>query len=132
QRRLLAFRKGEIDLMVVRDKWLIACTCEIDDPALIETTDVLGVDFGIVNIATDSDGKTYTGEAIEKVRAHLSRRRAGLQARATKAAKRRLRKLSGRQRRFQTHSNHVISKAIVETAQRAIGLEDLATGLRPP
>jgi hypothetical protein len=26
----------------------------IDDPALIETTDVLGVDFGIVNIATDS------------------------------------------------------------------------------
>jgi transposase len=86
--------------MVVRDRCYIACVCAIDDPALIETTDVLGVDFGIVSIATDSDGECYTGGAIEKVRAHLLRRRAGLQHRATKPAKRRLRKLSGRQRRF--------------------------------
>jgi hypothetical protein len=64
--------------------------CTIVDPTLIETTDVSGVDFGIVNIAT-SDGKSYTSEAIEKVRAHLLRRRADLQRRATKAGKRRLR-----------------------------------------
>jgi len=128
QRRLLAFRKGEVDLMFVRGKWYVACVCDIDDPDLIETTDVLGVDLGIVNIATDSDGRHYTGEAVEKVRSHLSRRRAGLQRRGTKAARRRLRKLSGQQRRFQTHINHVISKALVDTAQRsgrAIGLENL-------
>jgi IS605 OrfB family transposase len=128
QRRLLAFRKGEIDLMFVRGKWYVACVCDIDDPELIEATDVLGVDLGIVNIATDSDGTTYTGEAVERVRSHFARRRAGLQRRRTKAAKRRLRKLSGQQRRFQTHTNHVISKALVQTAQRsgrAIGLEDL-------
>ena len=93
QKRLPAFCNGAIDLMVVRRKWYIACVCDIDDPALIKTTDVLGVDFGIVNIATDGDGKSYTGEAIEKVRAHLLRQGAGLQRRATKAAKRRLRKL---------------------------------------
>ena len=120
QKRRLAFRNGEIDLMVVRDKWNLACVCDIDDPALIKTTDVLGVDFGIVNIATDGDGKSYTG-------AHLVRRRAGLQRRASKAAKRRLRKLTARQRKFQTHCNRVISKAFVGIAQRsgrAIGLED--------
>ena len=51
-----------------------------------------------------------------------------LQRVGTKAAKRRLRKLSGRQRRFQRHNNHVIAKALVQTAQRTgrgIALEEL-------
>jgi putative transposase len=125
---LLAHRKGEVDLMLVRGTWYLAVVCDIDDPGLIETTDVLGVDFGIVNIATDSDGRPYTGAAIEAVRTKLSRRRGGLQKRDTKAAKRRLKKLSGKQRRFQTHSNHCISKALVLEAKRsgrAISLEDL-------
>ena len=128
QRRLLAHRKGELDLKFVRSKSYIAVGCDVPDPEPMDATDVLGVDLGIVNIATDSDGRPYTGAAIENVRAHMSRRRAGLQRRGTKAAKRRLKKLSGQQRRFQTHTNHVISKALVETAQRsgrAIGLEEL-------
>ena len=128
QRRLLAHRKGEVDLMLVRGNWYLAVVCDLDDPDLIETTDVLGVDLGIVNIATDSDSRPYTGASIEAVRTKLSRRRAGLQKRGTKAAKRRLKKLSGKQRRFQTHSNHCISKALVLEAKRsgrAISLEDL-------
>src|SRR5262245_44917508 len=41
-------------------------------------------------------------------------------------------RLSGREQRFQRHTNHVISKALVETAKRtnaALALEDL-TGIR--
>lgn len=128
QRQLLAHRKGEVDLMFVRGKWYIGAGCDVPDGDLIAATDVLGIDLGIANLATDSDGKAYTGAAVERVRDRHSRRRAGLQRRGTKAAKRRLRKLSGQQRRFQTHTNHVISKALVEAAQRsgrAIGLEDL-------
>jgi IS605 OrfB family transposase len=128
QRDMLAFRKGEVDLMYVRGKFYLACVCDIDDPKLIDTLEALGVDLGIANIATDSDGKRYTGERVEKVRSNLHRRRAGLQKRGTKAAKRRLCKLSKKQARFQKHENHCISRALVETAQRtgrAIGLEDL-------
>ncbi len=128
QRDMLAFRKGEVDLLFVRGSFYLACVCDIDDPKLIDTLEALGVDLGIANIATDSDGKRHTGEAIEKVRANLHRRRSGLQKRGTKAAKRRLRKLSGKQARFQKHTNHCISKELVETAQRsgrAIGLEEL-------
>jgi putative transposase len=128
QRKLLAHRKGEVDLMCVRGKWYIGVGCDVPDAEPIGCIDAIGIDLGIANIATDSDGKTYTGEAIERVRSRMSRRRAGLQSRGTKAAKRRLRKLSGQQRRFQTHTNHVISKALVETAKRsgrAIGLEEL-------
>lgn len=128
QRALLAYRKGEVDLMYVRGKWYLACVCDVPDPEEIGVTDVLGVDLGIVNLAFDSDGRSYTGAGIERVRVKLARRKAGLQSRGTRAAKRRLRKLSGKQRRFQTHTNHCISKALVTAAQRsrrAIGLEDL-------
>lgn len=128
QRLLMEHRRGEVDLMVVKGKWFLACVCDIDDPKLIDTLEALGVDFGIANIATDSDGKRYTGDAVERVRANLLRRRRGLQSRGTKAAKRRLCKLSKKQARFQKHENHCISKALVDTAKRtgrAIGLEDL-------
>jgi IS605 OrfB family transposase len=58
----------------------------------------------------------------------LARRKAGLQRRGTKVAKRKLRKLSSKQARFQRQENHRISKAVVLEAQRsgrAIGLEDI-------
>ena len=128
QRRLMAFRKGEADLCFVRGKWLFTCTCDVPETEGFDPNDWLGVDLGIVNIATDSDGEPYSGEAIEKVRSKLARRRAGLQRCGTKAAKRRLRILSRKQKRFQHHTNHVISKALVSTAERTgrgIALEDL-------
>lgn len=128
QRALLAFRKGEVDLMFVRGKWYLACVCDVPDPEAIDFNDVLGVDFGVVNLAFDSEGKPYTGAEVEKVRSRFALRRAMLQRRETKAAKRRLKKLSGKEARFRKHVNHCISKEIVATAERshsAIALEDL-------
>jgi IS605 OrfB family transposase len=128
QRALMAYRKGEADLCFVRGKWLLACTCDIPETEAFSTEDWLGCDLGVVNILTDSDGRCYSGAAVEKVRSHLARRRAGLQRKGTKAAKRRLKILSGKQRRFQVHTNHEISKALVTTAERTgrgIALEDL-------
>jgi putative transposase len=128
QLALLAFRKGEVDLCFVRGKWLLACVCDIPETKEFKASDWLGIDLGIVNIAASSDGKVYTGEAVEKVRARLAKRRKGLQSLGTKAAKRRLRQLSGKQARFQAHTNHCISKAIVldaERTERGIAIEEL-------
>jgi len=128
QRKLLEHRKGEVDLMLVRGNWYIACVCDFEDPGLLPSVGVLGVDLGIVNIATDSLGNEYSGAKVEAYREHAVKRRTILQKVGTKAAKRRLRKLSGRQSRFQKHENHVISKSIVSTAERSglgIKLEDL-------
>lgn len=111
-----------------RGKWFVVFACDVAEAPATSPGSWLGVDLGIVNIAADSDGQIYTGADVERYRAHLSRRRAGLQKRGTKAAKRRLRKLSGKQRRYQTHVNHCISKALVATAERTgrgIALEDL-------
>ena len=128
QRRLLAYRKGQADLALIRGKWFLVCTCDVPETEGFDPEDWLGVDLGIVTIATDSDGRAYTGEAVEAVRSWHDGRKRVLQSIGTKAAKRRLRKLSGRQRRFQRHNNHVIAKALVQTAQRTgrgIALEDL-------
>lgn len=128
QRQLLASAKGEAQLVQRRGKWFLLCPCEVTAKPAIEATDWIGADLGIVNIAADSDGNIYSGAEVEARRSHLARRKAGLQRRGTKAAKRRLRKLSGKQRNYQTHTNHCISKALVSTAERTgrgIGLEDL-------
>jgi putative transposase len=132
QRKLLAYRKGEVDLMLVRGKWYLAVVCDVPDPEAIEFADVLGVDFGVVNLAFDSEGRPYSGAAVETARQKFNRRRAALQKRGSKAAKRRLKKLSGKEARFRKHVNHCISKEIVanaERSQQAIALEDL-TGIR--
>jgi IS605 OrfB family transposase len=90
----------------------------------------LGVDLGIVNLATDSDGVAYSGKAVRAVRNRQLRKR--LQSRGTKSARRLLRKRRRRESRFARDVNHVISKAIVREAKgtgRGIKLEDLS-GIR--
>ena len=94
--------------------------------------ETLGVDLGIVNLATDSEGETFSGAPVKKARARYHPRRQRLQKVGTKNAKRRLRKNAGRERRFQKDVNHCISKALVKKAVvscKALALEDLS-GIR--
>ncbi len=87
----------------------------------------LGVDLGIVNLATDSEGETFSGKHVEKVRQRHHALRQRLQKRGTKNAKRHLKKLSGSEARFRKNTNHVISKRIVQKAKangQGIALEE--------
>jgi len=132
QRLLLASQKGESDLIWRKGKLYLLATCTALVRAPRNGVDVVGVDRGISRITTDSDGDHVSGEEIETKRAWYTARRATLQKVGTKSAKRRLKHLSGRQRRFQRDANHVISKKLVEKAKdtnRAIALEDLS-GIR--
>jgi IS605 OrfB family transposase len=92
----------------------------------------LGVDLGIVNLATDSEGATFSGALIHRVRMRYLQRRQRLQQVGTKNAKRRLRAQAGQERRFQQDVNHCISKTLVKKAavsRKALALEDLS-GIR--
>ena len=132
QRALLAYRKGEVDLMYIKGTFYLAVVCDVLEPESIGIERVLGVDLGIVNLAVDSDGTVYTGETVERKRQRYQARREGLQRHGTRSARRRLRHLAGKQARFQHDTNHTISKQLVDRAQRscaAIGLEDLS-GIR--
>lgn len=128
QRKLLKFRKGEVDLLFIRGKWYISCVCDVDEPEVIKTADVLGIDLGIVNLAVSSTGTVYSGKRVEVQRRRFAHRRRNLQRKRTRSATRKLRKISGKQARFQADTNHCLSKAIVADAERsgcAIALEDL-------
>lgn len=96
------------------------------------TEDVIGVDLGICNVATDSTGEQFTGKQVRDKRTRLVVRRAALQRVGTRSAKRRLHQMSGRERRYMRDVNHRIAKSLVKKAlasRKALALEDL-TGIR--
>lgn len=125
---LLESRKGESDLVYRSGKFYLLATVEVEEPPPGTPEDWLGVDLGIVNIATDSDDETHTSEKTERSRKRYERIRSKLQSAGTRSAKRHLKKLAKRERCMKRDANHVISKRLVSkaaTTNRGIGLEDL-------
>lgn len=105
---------------------------EIDTPPTGKTPKVIGVDLGRRDIATTSTGKSWSGEQIQFVRDRFSRVRANVQAKRTRNSRRLLRRLSGKERRYNEWLNHNISKQLVieaKSANAALAFEDL-TGIR--
>jgi len=103
-------------------------TISIPDPLLVETNGVLGIDLGIVELATDSEGHSYSGAAVKALRRSTRARRGGLQKCGTKRARRTLKKMRLKASRFSKHINHVISKQLVQSAlfsRKALALENL-------
>ncbi len=132
QMELLSGQRGESDLCLVNNEFYLLATCDAETPEPIDVESVLGVDLGIINLAADSDGDNFSGADVQRNRLKFEHRRKNLQKKGTKSAKRKLKKLSGKQARFQKHVNHTISKQLVQKAQdthRAIALEDLS-GIR--
>ncbi len=111
-----------------------------DDAPNPENTDkILGIDLGRRDIAVTSEGEKWDGTGIRAVRDKFSKLRASLQKKApkgTRTTRRRcrvvLKRLSGRERRYQQWLNHNISKSVVKRAvelSASIAIEDL-TGIR--
>ena len=128
QRALLEQRQGQSSLALVDGKFYLLACCNVETPDPSDVKDFLGVDLGIVNIATDSDGTTYSGAEVNGLRHRHRRLRQKLQAKGTKSATRLLKKRSTKESRFAADVNHQISKSLIATAQgtgRGIALEDL-------
>ena len=109
--------KGQCDLVYRDGRFYLFVTIEMPEGAPIEPKGFLGVDLGIVNIATDSDGETHSGEDVERNRRKHHENRKRFQKRGSKGTKKRLKKLAGREARFRRHENHRISKALVKKAK---------------
>jgi putative transposase len=118
QKQLLESRQGESDLLYRKGNFFLLAVCDIQEPTAKEIDDAIGVDFGIIKIATDSDGQSFTGERVENKRQAYAKQRSIVQKVGTRAAHRKLKKMSGKQRRYQTNENHRISKEIVLQAKR--------------
>lgn len=128
QRALLATRQGESDLVTRDGKWFLLATCNVEEAPEGPVDDFLGVDLGIVNIATTSDGETFAGGVVNGIRRRNRRLRQKLQRKGTHAATRLLTRRRLKESRFAKNVNHTISKrlvAVAECSSRGIALERL-------
>src|ERR671933_1220547 len=110
-----------------------------DAPDPKGTDKMLGIDLGRRDIAVTSESQKWDGTGIQQVRDKFSTVRASLQKKApkgTRTTRRRcrevLKRLSGRERRYQQWLNHNISFSVVRRAVEllaSIAIEDL-TGIR--
>jgi putative transposase len=138
QRERFGFAKGQCDLVLRPDGlWLLLATVDVPDGTPLPSSDFLGVDLGVANLATDSDGCTHSGATVEAVRVRLHERRRQLQkaaaarkrrGRRPKNIRRALRRLNRREARFRAHVNHILSKQLVAKAKDTgcgLALEDL-------
>ncbi|MGC2574141.1 MAG: transposase [Candidatus Nitrosopolaris sp.] len=120
--------KGQSDLIYKKGVFYLIVVQDIPEGKEYYPVDVLGIDLGIKNIAVDSDKEIFESKRIENTRQKYFRLRKILQHIGTKSAKRKLRKISGKERRFKKDTNHCLSKYIiskVKSTARAIGIEDL-------
>lgn len=120
--------RGQADLVLVKGQFYLMTVVDLPEEPSYDPKQILGVDLGIVNLATTSNGETFSGKKCTEVRKKYAAIKAKLQSVCTWNAKKHLKKISGRERRFKRNENHCISKAIVSEAkdtQSGIALEDL-------
>lgn len=128
----LPYVKGEADLVYKKGKFYLFQTVEIPDTDIEDVEDFIGVDFGLVSIATTSEGVDHSSADLTRIREQKQKVRSSIQRKGTKSSKRLLKRLSGRERTFASVTNHTVAKQIVAEAhesQRGIALEDLS-GIR--
>jgi len=117
--------------------WLhVSVSKEVSEETVCADT-VVGVDLGQNNlaVAVNSGNKTLFsgGGNVKNMHRQTQRRIKYLKNKGTSSARKRLRSLAGKQRRFQRDVNHCVSKSLVTFAASSgrpvIGMEDLS-GIR--
>ena len=114
-------RKGRVSVNLIY---------ECPDPVIEENNDgkIVGLDRGVYNIVTTSDGVHYGAKDARRVKRKYNHVRSGLQEKGTRSAKRRLKAISGREKRFVHDQNHCISKKLANTDDVSVYvLEDLSS-----
>jgi putative transposase len=138
QRERLHRLKGQVDLVLRDGRFYLYATVDLPEDAPVEPSDFLGIDLGVANLATTSDGEHFTGEAVERTRQryHTRRQRLGIAAGAykrrtgkrPKAIRQAAQRMARREARFRKDVNHRISKVLVTRAKdtgRGLALEEL-------
>jgi putative transposase len=139
QRDRFTEAKKQSELVLRKDgKWFLMVLIDVPDGTPIPVTDFIGIDLGIANIATDSDGGQMSGDKVEKARRKYGDRRRVLQKAATKrqragrrprSIRRKLTRDGNREASYKRDINHCTAKAYVEAAKgtgRGIALENLS------
>lgn len=124
---------GSLKLLQLRGKWYIhlSATTAIPEFEAEQAEHVVGIDRGLRFLAAcyDEKGKSmlFSGQKILRRRRKYKKLRAELQAKGTKSAKRRLKKIGQRENRWMSDVNHRLTKTLVDHygSNTIYALEDL-------
>lgn len=106
--------------------WIHITMQKPEEVTIIKTSkNVLGIDRGIYNVATCSDGSLFGSKNVIRVKNNYIHLRRQLQKKGTRSAKRKLKTISGKEKRFVSNTNHIISKQIVNKPYDIFVLENL-------
>ncbi len=100
---------------------------ETADPPEV-TGETQGIDRGLYHQAVTSDGQFFSSSKIRGVQRRYLHNRRKLQQQGTRSAKRRLKAMSGREKRFMKDTNHCVSKKLANQPGVAVFVvEDLSS-----
>ena len=109
--------------------WYLNLVFDLPDPMPLSGGIAMGLDVGENNLAATSTGKVFGGGKLRHDRDRYLASRRRLQSNGSRASKRKLKAISGKEQRHVRHVNHVTSKAIVAQALQAgassLRMEDL-------
>lgn len=119
-------KAGHLNFDKKTSKFSVDLVFSSNSPLLKSDGDVVGLDRGLINLVTTSRGKVYDSKKIRKnQRKHLFLRRV-LSAKGTRSSKRLLKKLSGKEKRFNREQNHIVTKELSrDKTVKTYVLEDL-------
>ena len=120
--------RGQADLIYRDGQFYLAVVVDVPEPPPFQPDAWLGGDLGIVTMAADSDGQTYSGGQVNGRRKRHAKLRQRLQRKGTKSAHRLLKKRRQKASRFAADVTHPIAQRLVAKAKdtgRGMALEDL-------
>ena len=99
---------------------------EIKEFKNISREKVLGIDRGIYNPIVTSDGSFIgCGKDIRRIKSDYQYLRQQIQKKGTRSAKKKLKVLSGKEKRFVLNQNHILSKKVANSDNQIFVLEKL-------
>ncbi|AZA21286.1 MAG: transposase [Lactobacillus helveticus] len=124
---------GSLKMLQLRGKWYIhlSATTAIPEFEAEQAVHVVGIDRGLRFLAAcyDEKGKSilFSGQKILRKRRKYKKLKAELQAKGTKSAKRRLKKIGQRENRWMSDVNHRLTKTLIDHygSNTIYALEDL-------
>lgn len=115
-------------LVIKNGEAFLNIQCKLPDEQLTidkRSAKVLGIDRGILNIVTCSDNSFVNSRHLRAVKSRYQYLKAKLQSIGTRSARRKLKRLVGRERRFVLDTNHVIAKKLVQKPYDMFAVEEL-------
>jgi IS605 OrfB family transposase len=113
----LSYKNNQLILNLVVEK---------ESPAPNINNTVLGIDRGINNVLVCSNNQFFNANHLKAIKGKYQHMKAKLQSIGTRSAKRKLKIIAGRERRFVQDLNHQLSKLIANSGYTVFALEHLA------